>query len=180
MLAQGNALGFGIGIKSSPERAGQVPIKVDWAALSGLGMLNDLIPRALPWALMDCPFGAPEYGAPEYGVSEYGAPEYAPRRACVQRKTFGASEYGVSEYGVSEYGAPEYAPRRACAQRKTFGAPEYGVSECGVPECGVSEYGAPEYFSFSSPVGAGKSVPYVAFIKGDAMPFQKNPVFLLK
>ena len=48
-------------IASSPERATQRPaLGLRCAALSGLSFICWILPRALPWALLRCPFGAEE------------------------------------------------------------------------------------------------------------------------
>ena len=54
MIAQGNALGKKIHALSSPERA---YYQIDDAP-SGLETFTGLSPRALPWALITCPFRA--------------------------------------------------------------------------------------------------------------------------
>src|SRR5258708_1389610 len=65
-VAQGNALGKANAVppRFSPERAAQG--QTVYTALSGLRKPRDLVPRsprALPWATLCRPFGAPDLGS---------------------------------------------------------------------------------------------------------------------
>lgn len=65
IAAQGNALGSGThngqGLKGRPKGGTcQIGGHQSWVAPSGLRAVSRAIPRALPWAGMECPVGAEE------------------------------------------------------------------------------------------------------------------------
>ena len=67
IIAQGNALGLVSTLGLSPERAKQTADPSVVMPFQGEKWLKTLFPRALPWAILFCPFGAKD-GITGYAV----------------------------------------------------------------------------------------------------------------
>lgn len=93
-VAQGNALGHGFeeyrGLKARPNHACGPGVGA-WfrTPFQGLGYDVGFVPRALPWAGVGCPFGAPEGQGSGAKVAKGKAPAVNPTRIVHRTQCYG-------------------------------------------------------------------------------------------